>query len=87
MKRFLKKERFHLFISLILVCTLVFCMVNFFQTPLLADTASCNSGACSCSCDGTDCTCTAQNGSCDCSCEVGEQDACDEDKPGIRLPK
>ena len=87
MKHFLKKEGFHLFISLILVCVLGFCVFNFFQAPLLADGAFCDSGACSCSCDGTDCTCSAMNGSCECSCEVGEQDACDGDKLGLRRPK
>lgn len=86
MKNIFKKEGKHFVITLALVFLLGFLIFSWLQTPLLADSASCQSEGCSCSCWGGGCTCHAANGSCECSCVTGEIDVCEKDL-GIKQPK
>lgn len=80
MKTLLKKGRFGLFVSFTLLLFLGILIHNSLVTPLLADSASCQSESCSCSCWGGDCTCTADNGICSCICVAGDKDTCGKDK-------
>lgn len=52
----------------ILLVVLGFLVANFLVVPTLADSASCESGGCSCSCTGSACLCSASGGSCFCRC-------------------
>ncbi len=64
------------FLSFILTVILVILVINYFSPVLLADSASCSSGDCSCSCTGAFCWCIAQLGHCSCNCSDGGGSKC-----------
>ncbi|MCP4213046.1 MAG: hypothetical protein GY765_00230 [bacterium] len=63
--------------TIVLCVILAVFLVDYFALPLLAaDSASCESGSCSCSCSGIDCSCTAKSGTCNCVCNEGADSKC-----------
>jgi len=55
--------------SILLVVILVIIAVDYFSPMVLAGSASCESGPCSCTCMGLgECTCTSGNDACSCYC-------------------
>ena len=64
------------FMSFIFTVILVILVINYFSPVLLADSASCSSGECSCSCTGTLCWCVAHSGTCTCGCSGGIESTC-----------
>ncbi len=66
----------NLILAAVLTVVLSLLIVNFISLPVLADTASCGSGSCTCRCVGVDCNCASGGGECDCWCQAGEYDWC-----------
>jgi len=54
-----RKSITNVFFLSILFLTLVFLFLNTIQVPLLAETAMCGEGSCTCTCIGGYCTCSA----------------------------
>lgn len=65
-------------LPIVLFAMLVFLTANALIVPALADSASCESGGCSCTCSGSACRCEASGGSCTCRCP-GSSAHCDGD--------
>ena len=73
--------------SILLVLILVIIAVDYFSPVVLAGSASCESGECSCTCFGPDeCTCISGGGSCSCSCIGGGASSCSTGKHPEELP-
>lgn len=68
-----------MFLTITLVIILGFGLLNLFSLPVLADSASCESGQCDCFCSSAD-TCNCCSGDGECSCECGNEvlDSCEE---------
>jgi len=76
MIHFFKKEKKHFFVFSLLVLLLSFLILSTFRFPLLAATAYCKDGECTCSCSGSNCWCNAGNNSCECACYPDAYDYC-----------
>jgi len=67
--------------SILLVVILVIVAFDYFSPLALADSASCQSGPCSCTCSGPDnCICTSGNDRCSCYCPNGGGSNCGNEK-------
>ncbi len=84
MTRILKREKKNVVILLLLSFILGVLMVSAFQAPLLAGTAYCSDGECTCSCSGSDCSCTSGSNSCSCYCSPNSYHYCN--KSGGKIP-
>ena len=82
MSHLLKKEKKNVFLLSLLLFLVSVLIVNTFQIPLLAGTAYCSDGDCSCSCSGSDCSCVSGNNSCSCYCYPNSHQYCNKSKAG-----
>lgn len=78
-RRYVKPGVLVTMVLTVILCALV---VSFLHLPLLADSASCTSGSCTCQCTGTNCTCSSGDGGCECSCGGGLTKKCGKTPKG-----
>ncbi len=82
----IKNEKKHILVLTFLLFILGIFIIKTFQTPLLAASAICSDGECSCSCTGISCFCNTADNACQCFCVPSNYEYCNKSGKMPDLP-